>query len=247
MGDHGLTRLRVRKSTDPDIPDDLTTYDARNVWQSGAPSPLGYYYTFPANTTNTPVNPPMLLFGWSGHNMLGAPDSWSITPTTTDAQIDQLFSLSTAITSNAGAHAAVLRFLRDNSGGGSSLAPPVDVDTDGDGVKDSLDTCPGTPAGTPVDGHGCPLPPPIQTPSVAVATLVSSCRFDVAGNPPDATGGWSVQFKRGDGLNVGQKDSTPPYARSVTLTAGVYAFYGVWTKSGQTPVTTPTNTIGACR
>lgn len=30
-------------------------------------------------------------------------------------------------------------------------------DTDGDGVPDLLDRCPGTPAGAPVDKHGCPL------------------------------------------------------------------------------------------
>jgi OOP family OmpA-OmpF porin len=33
-------------------------------------------------------------------------------------------------------------------------------DTDGDGVSDQFDKCPGTPAGTAVDGSGCPLPKP---------------------------------------------------------------------------------------
>ncbi|NSL85303.1 OmpA family protein [Chitinophaga solisilvae] len=33
-------------------------------------------------------------------------------------------------------------------------------DTDGDGVPDYLDKCPNTPAGTKVDGAGCPLPVP---------------------------------------------------------------------------------------
>ncbi|RZL01882.1 MAG: OmpA family protein, partial [Pedobacter sp.] len=33
-------------------------------------------------------------------------------------------------------------------------------DTDGDGVADMFDKCAGTPAGTKVDGSGCPLPPP---------------------------------------------------------------------------------------
>jgi OOP family OmpA-OmpF porin len=32
------------------------------------------------------------------------------------------------------------------------------VDSDGDGVNDDADRCPGTPAGTPVDANGCPLP-----------------------------------------------------------------------------------------
>ncbi len=36
--------------------------------------------------------------------------------------------------------------------------PPAPVpDTDGDGVADQLDKCPGTPAGEAVDTHGCPL------------------------------------------------------------------------------------------
>lgn len=34
-------------------------------------------------------------------------------------------------------------------------AAPKWVDSDGDGVSDGLDRCPGTPAGTPVDAYGC--------------------------------------------------------------------------------------------
>ncbi|RZK90813.1 MAG: OmpA family protein, partial [Pedobacter sp.] len=41
-------------------------------------------------------------------------------------------------------------------------------DTDGDGVADKLDKCPGTPAGTVVDGSGCPLVAP--KPQVTVIT-----------------------------------------------------------------------------
>jgi Ca2+-binding EF-hand superfamily protein len=33
----------------------------------------------------------------------------------------------------------------------------VDADSDGDGVKDAEDNCPGTPKGVKVDAHGCPL------------------------------------------------------------------------------------------
>jgi len=38
-------------------------------------------------------------------------------------------------------------------------------DSDGDGVSDQFDKCPNTPAGTAVDGAGCPIkfPPPIDT------------------------------------------------------------------------------------
>ncbi|MBS0032379.1 OmpA family protein [Chitinophaga sp. 22321] len=44
------------------------------------------------------------------------------------------------------------------------LAADVDKltkDSDGDGVSDFFDKCPGTPANTKVDGSGCPLPVPV--------------------------------------------------------------------------------------
>jgi len=40
------------------------------------------------------------------------------------------------------------------------INPPND--SDGDGVPDSLDLCPGTPPSTPVDSRGCPLAPAAQ-------------------------------------------------------------------------------------
>ena len=56
-------------------------------------------------------------------------------------------------------------------------SPPPDGD--GDGVPDSSDQCPGTPAGTPVDANGCPttLPPPTPTPEPPAAN------FSVTPNP----------------------------------------------------------------
>ncbi len=42
----------------------------------------------------------------------------------------------------------------------------LSADADGDGVSDRFDKCPGTPAGTVVDGAGCP----IQLPTAAAAT-----------------------------------------------------------------------------
>ncbi|TDQ10158.1 OmpA family protein [Pedobacter metabolipauper] len=62
-------------------------------------------------------------------------------------------------------------------------------DTDGDGVADKLDKCPGTPAGTVVDGAGCPLkvPAPIIKESViitesdrkVVADAIKNLEFDL--------------------------------------------------------------------
>jgi OOP family OmpA-OmpF porin len=43
-------------------------------------------------------------------------------------------------------------------------------DSDGDGVSDQFDKCPGTPAGTAVDGSGCPLPAPVA-PVAAASNL----------------------------------------------------------------------------
>lgn len=37
------------------------------------------------------------------------------------------------------------------------LPEPVLPDADGDGIADQFDKCPGTPAGTAVDSHGCPM------------------------------------------------------------------------------------------
>lgn len=44
-------------------------------------------------------------------------------------------------------------------------------DTDGDGVADQFDKCPGTPAGTAVDGSGCPLPKATETAAVNNSNL----------------------------------------------------------------------------
>ncbi len=59
-------------------------------------------------------------------------------------------------------------------------------DSDGDGVADQFDKCPNTPAGTVVDGSGCPIvfPPPIDTSlfvrktAVSVAAAYSNIQFE---------------------------------------------------------------------
>lgn len=53
-------------------------------------------------------------------------------------------------------------------------------DSDGDGVSDQFDKCPGTPAGTAVDGSGCPLPKmeAAATTSAAGVTGFENIQFD---------------------------------------------------------------------
>jgi len=63
--------------------------------------------------------------------------------------------------------------------GGGLICYAQDGDEDGDGVFDRRDRCPDTPADTPVEHHGCPLPqypasaPPVepQAPATEVITL----------------------------------------------------------------------------
>ncbi|MEE1946249.1 OmpA family protein [Pedobacter sp. KR3-3] len=56
-------------------------------------------------------------------------------------------------------------------------------DSDGDGVADQFDKCAGTPAGTKVDGSGCPLPPPpapqqIVTPTTSTVSGFEPIQFE---------------------------------------------------------------------
>jgi OOP family OmpA-OmpF porin len=60
------------------------------------------------------------------------------------------------------------------------------VDTDGDGVTDDLDQCPGTPAGTPVDASGCPLPQ--DDDGDGVTNDIDKCPGTPAGAKVDASG-----------------------------------------------------------
>ncbi|WP_231460449.1 MULTISPECIES: OmpA family protein [unclassified Pedobacter] len=51
-------------------------------------------------------------------------------------------------------------------------------DTDGDGVADQFDKCPGTPAGTAVDGSGCPLPKMVADTVASNVTGFEKISFD---------------------------------------------------------------------
>jgi hypothetical protein len=94
--------------------------------------------------------------------------------------------------------------VRNRSGSSSSVEhnvvvsstppPPPPADADGDGVEDSSDQCPGTPAGTQVDATGCPVvtppppPPPADADGDGVEDSSDQCPGTPAGTQVDATG-----------------------------------------------------------
>ena len=74
--------------------------------------------------------------------------------------------------------------LKGRVGNVENAVNDLKKDSDGDGVSDQFDKCPNTPAGTVVDGSGCPLPPAIDTslfmrkPTTPVATAYSNIQFE---------------------------------------------------------------------
>lgn len=98
--------------------------------------------------------------------------------------------------------------------GGSSApkAAPVVVvaDSDGDSVKDTIDRCPGTPAGTPVDASGCAL----DGDNDGVADGADRCPGTPSGTPVDAAG--CAQDSDKDGV-ADASDRCPDTPAGVTV------------------------------
>jgi DNA-binding beta-propeller fold protein YncE len=116
IGEHGITRLRRRKPTDP-IPTDWPQYYSGKVlWSSGDPAG-GHSFA--------------LKFGWGGHNYLGFTDAWSAVGKT-DQELISMFEIPAALLSSPSNRSAILNFIRLNSGfasggGGQAPAPPRNV------------------------------------------------------------------------------------------------------------------------
>jgi OOP family OmpA-OmpF porin len=70
-------------------------------------------------------------------------------------------------------------------------APRKAVDSDGDGVTDELDQCPGTPAGTAVDISGCPLDDDgdgVNNDADKCPNTPAGAQVDASGCEPDSDG-----------------------------------------------------------
>lgn len=65
---------------------------------------------------------------------------------------------------------------------------PVTQDSDGDGIVDTNDLCPNTPAGTTVSSGGCPVTATKDTDGDGVADTIDACPNTPAGTAVDATG-----------------------------------------------------------
>ena len=78
--------------------------------------------------------------------------------------------------------AALNRFVEE------VFAEYYDPDTDGDGVIDRLDKCPGTPAGVAVDKDGCPL----DTDGDGVYDYLDECPGTPKGAPVNEKGCWII-------------------------------------------------------
>ena len=94
-------------------------------------------------------------------------------------------------------------------GGKPEPAAVIDPDSDGDGVPDSRDMCPGTPAGAKVNSNGCPL----DSDGDGVADYLDKCPGTPLGTPVDSTG--CPLDSDGDGVPDTAADcpGTPPGVR----------------------------------
>jgi OmpA-OmpF porin, OOP family len=85
------------------------------------------------------------------------------------------------------------------------------LDSDGDGVTDDVDKCPGTPAGTAVDSSGCPLP--MDDDGDGVTNDIDKCPGTPAGARVDASGCELDSDGDGVGDSRDQCPNTPAGAR----------------------------------
>ena len=89
-------------------------------------------------------------------------------------------------------------------------------DSDGDGVRDEIDACPGTPRGTEVDAEGCRQDSPAGDPdNDGVPTVDDDCPNTPAGAPVDATA-------------APQINATPTETASQTISTPVNELRTTW-------------------
>lgn len=114
FGTHGVSRLRVRRNSDPVPPryHPAGHEDGRFVWASGAP----WIYPGPPAPAQFASRSAALLHGWNAHNYLGLPDAWELRGDETDSQLLNYFAAPAPVRDDAQARALWLEFVRVNAG-----------------------------------------------------------------------------------------------------------------------------------
>jgi hypothetical protein len=97
--------------------------------------------------------------------------------------------------------------------------------TGGDAVS-----CPASPVVT-LTNVACTYTPAPLTLSLAVTDGKTTCKVTVSALPPDATGGWGVQFTL-NGANLSTLDTSAPYTRTKSGVTDGSVIGGTWTKAG---------------
>jgi hypothetical protein len=114
FGTHGVSRLRVRRASDP-VPARYHPAghdDGRFVWASGAP----WIWPGPPGGPRFASRPASLKYGWNAHNYLGLPDAWELRGDETDDQLLRYFEAPAPVRDDAEARTLWLEFVRANEG-----------------------------------------------------------------------------------------------------------------------------------
>lgn len=114
FGTHGVSRLRVRRASDP-VPAPYHPAghdDGRWVWASGAP----WIWPGPPGSERFASRSASLKYGWNAHNYLGMADAWELRGDETDEQLLNYFEAPSPVRSDAEARALWLAFVRANEG-----------------------------------------------------------------------------------------------------------------------------------
>lgn len=108
MGEHGVSRLRARRTTDLVPAEYYPDYwEGEMDWNRGGVS--GAFPSF------------ALRFGWDGHNLLGFPDAWGLTRAT-DQELFDAFQAPAELRAHPVSGPRWLRYVRLNAG---APAPPL--------------------------------------------------------------------------------------------------------------------------
>lgn len=157
---------------------------------------------------------PFLRFGWgvaSGQGAKNFNDFAGVAGLGFEYFVTSFFAVGPAVTyhydSKTGdslneTHAIVAGLMGTLSFGGAPSAPKMakapEADTDGDGVLDGKDECPGTPAGAKVDKDGCP----VDSDKDGVLDYMDKCPDTPKGTQVDGSGCPPQQVKDSDGDGV---------------------------------------------